>query len=29
MEPMCYPAKRVPELKIMLEALYRQWKGVL
>jgi hypothetical protein len=29
MGPTHYPAKRVPELKKMLEALYRQWRGVL
>jgi hypothetical protein len=29
MGPMCYPAKRVPKLEKTLEALYRQWRGVL
>jgi hypothetical protein len=24
-----YPAKRVPELELRLEAVYRQWRGVL
>jgi hypothetical protein len=27
--PTCYPAKRVPELEKMMEAVYRQWRGVL
>jgi hypothetical protein len=27
--PTRYPAKRVPELEKKLEAVYRQWRGVL
>jgi hypothetical protein len=29
MGPTHNPAKRVPELEKMLEAVYRQWRGVL
>jgi hypothetical protein len=29
MGPMRYPAKRVPELDKKLEAVYREWRGVL
>jgi hypothetical protein len=29
MGPTRYPAKRVPELEKSLEAVYRQWRGVL
>jgi hypothetical protein len=29
MRPTQYPAKRIPELEKMLEAVYRGWRGVL